>query len=268
MTRQTIDRIVDWIDKQAVERVDLTGGAPELNPNFRYLGDALAVRQTIITSRCNLTVLFEPGQTDLAHWYADRHVRLVCSLPCYSKVTVDTQRGRGVFDKSLRGLTVLNEIGYGWDDSLQLDLVYNPAGTSLPAAQKELEQLYRDQLYRNYGVVFNNLLTLTNLPINRFAHQLHRSGRFDEYIDMLDENFNAATVDQLMCRHALSVDWQGRIYDCDFNQMAGVPFGDKEPLYLWDMTPESLDGAVVAVRDYCLSCTAGAGSSCGGALVQ
>jgi len=267
MAWKTMQRIVAWAERAAISKVDITGGAPELNPSFRRLVDAFTALGTDITSRCNLTVLLEPGQEDLAAWYATRRVRLVCSLPCYSRNNVDAQRGDGVFDKSIRALQLLNRHGYGGAENLLLDLVYNPGGATLPPPQAQLEKDYRQRLDEDFGIRFNNLLTLTNLPINRFAHYLDRTGQRQAYERLLVENFNASTVPGLMCRHLLSVDWQGRVYDCDFNQMLSLPLGAGRERYLWEIDAEQLHDSTIGVGAHCFGCTAGNGSSCGGALV-
>ncbi len=266
MSWETMARIASWADRHRITRIDITGGAPELNPGFRRFVDALLAQGASITSRCNLTVLLEPGQEDLAQWYAQRGVRLVCSLPCYSRDNVEQQRGRGVFDKSIAALQRLNRCGYGVRPELPLDLVYNPNGAFLPPRQEALETRYRAQLGEHFGIRFSRLLALTNLPINRFAHFLQRSGQTASYGALLRENFNAATVPGLMCRHLISVDWRGRVYDCDFNQMLDIPLSAAGERYLWEIDAERLSGARVAVGAHCFGCTAGAGSSCGGAL--
>jgi radical SAM/Cys-rich protein len=267
MTWKTMQRIVAWAEGAAIRKVDITGGAPELNPNFRRLVEVFMALRVDITSRCNLTVLLEPGQQDLAAWYAARRVRLICSLPCYSRENVDAQRGDGVFAKSIQALQLLNGHGYGSADDLVLDLVYNPGGATLPPPQAQLEQDYRQRLSEDVGIRFNNLLTLTNLPINRFAHYLERTGQRQAYQRLLVENFNVHTVPGLMCRYLLSVDWQGRVYDCDFNQMLGLPLGAGRPRYLWEIDAEGLRTNAIGVGAHCFACTAGNGSSCGGALV-
>lgn len=267
MTWSTMLKILNWVERSNVKHVDLTGGAPELNPHFRDFCDQLIKLGITITSRCNLTVLFEPNQTDLASWYAQRKVRLVCSLPCYSEENVNAQRGKGVFDKSIKALQQLNQAGYGADDSsLTLDLVYNPNGAFLPPSQAKLEQDYRAMLADNFSIQFNNLLTITNLPINRFAHSLKRDGKLDNYQELLVDNFNIETLDGLMCRHQINLDWLGQIYDCDFNQMLDIPFAGKRARYLWELDVDNVQGQAVAVDKHCFGCTAGAGSSCGGAL--
>jgi len=249
-----------------IQAADLTGGAPEMIPHFRYFVDQLIALGIRITSRCNITVLFEPNQEDLAEWYAERKVRLVCSLPCYSEKNVDKQRGKGVFGKSIEGLQKFNALGYGREEGLEIDLVFNPIGPVLPPAQQSLEQEYKGRLKRDFDIDFNNLLTITNLPINRFEHFLHRSGQLEGYMQLLAENFNPQTVAPLMCRHLVSVDWQGYVYDCDFNQMLALPFGQQGRKQLWEIDGKSLEGDTVTVGKHCFGCTAGAGSSCGGSL--
>ena len=269
MTWETMSKIVDWAKDNGIQSVDLTGGAPEMIPHFRQFVDALMSHGIRITSRCNITVLFEPHQEDLAQWYADRNIRLVCSLPCYSKENVDKQRGKGVFGKSIAGLQQLNDVGYGRDESKVIDLVYNPIGPVLPPSQQSLKDEYKLRLKQDFDIEFNDLLTITNLPINRFEHFLKRTGQLDGYIQLLADNFNPETVAPLMCRHLVSVDWQGYVFDCDFNQMLNLPLaasGSAQRTQLWDLNKKTLDGANIAVGKHCYGCTAGAGSSCGGAL--
>ena len=266
MTWETMIRILAWTERSRITRVDITGGAPELNPNFRRFVDAFLALRAAVTARCNLTVLLEPGLEDLATWYAARRVHLVASLPCYSRKNVDAQRGDGTFDKSIVALRRLNDAGYGRTPDLTLDLVYNPGGAFLPADQTELEAEYKRRLHDECGIAFSRLLTLANLPINRFAHFLERTGQYDDYVRLLEENFNPATVSELMCRHLISVDWLGRVYDCDFNQMLDIPLAGRGARHLWDIEPSRLDGERVATGEHCFGCTAGAGSGCGGAL--
>lgn len=262
----TMERILDWADRAGIKRVDLTGGAPELNPNFRQFCQAWIKRGVEITSRCNITVLFESGQEDLAHWYSNQKIRLVCSLPCYTEENVDAQRGKGTFDKSITGLQKLNELGYGIDPELILDLVYNPAGAFLPPEQTGLEADYRRMLGEAFGIQFSNLLTITNLPVNRFAHALQRDSELENYQNLLVSSFNAETVDDLMCRHLINLDWQGRVFDCDFNQMLDMPFAGDHVQHLWEIEVETVRGRPISTGRHCFGCTAGAGSSCGGAL--
>lgn len=268
MTWEVMEKILAWANKAKISRVDLTGGAPEMNPHFRQFCAALIDMGIQITSRCNITVLFEPGQEDLAQWYADNKVRLVCSLPCYTEDNVDAQRGKGVFDKSIAGLQKLNSLGYGTEADLSLDLVYNPGGAFLPPPQMSLEQDYRSMLGDNFNIVFSSLLAITNIPINRFAHALKRDGELEDYQHLLVENFNAATVDSLMCKSLINLDWEGRVFDCDFNQMLDIPMGGGEQRYLWDIAIDQVAGMPIATNRHCFGCTAGAGSSCGGVLAD
>ncbi|MBI2375688.1 MAG: arsenosugar biosynthesis radical SAM protein ArsS [Deltaproteobacteria bacterium] len=272
MSREVAARIVEVLaDNPGVGLVDLTGGAPELNPSFRWLVSAARGLGRRVIDRCNLTILFEPGMEDLARFLAEHQVEVVASLPCYQRENVEKQRGKGAFDKSVEGLRVLNALGYGRPGSgLVLDLVYNPVGASLPPAQAELEAAYQRELGRLFGIQFNRLLTITNMPIKRFAHFLERTGKYEAYMSLLVSHFNAATVPGLMCRTLLSVGWDGRLYDCDFNQMLELPLGlgsHRPPRTLWQLgSLDALEGAWVATGDHCFGCTAGAGSSCGGAL--
>lgn len=266
MTWQTMQRILTWAAQRGTTQVDITGGAPELNPNFRRFVDGFLALRANVTVRCNLTVLLEPRQQDLATWYAERRVRLVASLPCYTEKNVDAQRGHGVFGKSIVALRRLNEAGYARAPELTLDLVYNPGGAFLPGNQAQLETEYKKRLHDGFGLAFSRLLTLANLPINRFAHFLDRTGQYEQYVQLLADNFNPATVPELMCRHLLSVDWLGRVYDCDFNQMLDMPLAGRAPRHLWDIDPSQLADQCIATGTHCFGCTAGAGSSCGGAL--
>jgi radical SAM/Cys-rich protein len=268
MTRATLDRVLDWQARHRLPIVDLTGGAPELLPDFRPFIRQLRElddRATII-DRCNLTVLHEPGQEDLAEFLVSQRVEIVASLPCYTFENVDAQRGDGVFDSSISALQQLNRLGYGRDPLLQLDLVYNPVGASLPGAQAELEADYKHELASRFGIVFNRLLALTNLPIARFASWLKRSGQYDRYAELLAARFNPDAVAGLMCRDTVNVSWDGRVFDCDFNQMTGLPLGGRAPQFLWDIDPALIESQDIATADHCFGCTAGAGSSCGGAI--
>lgn len=266
MNWDTMENIMDWSRKAGVQKVDLTGGAPEMNPHFRKLVDAFIESGIQVTSRCNLSILLEPGYEDLIDWYAARKIRLVCSLPCYTKENVDAQRGKGVFDKSIAALKLLNAVGYGLDDGLPLDLVYNPGDAFLPPEQKKLENDYRQHLADDFNISFSKLLTITNLPINRFKHYLERTGQSDSYQKLLLDSFNTQTLPSLMCRHLISVDWQGYVYDCDFNQMIDLPLSASKSVLLWEITDFSLEGKGIGIGNHCFGCTAGAGSSCGGAL--
>jgi radical SAM/Cys-rich protein len=271
MARATFERIDELLaGSPAIELVDVTGGAPELNPEFRWFVRRVRERGRRVLVRCNLTVLFVEGQGDLPEFYRDQQVELVCSLPCYTAENVDRQRGLGVFDQSIEALQILNRHGFGRPGSgLALDLVYNPGGPSLPPPQGEIEARYRDELRHHFGIEFGRLLTITNMPINRFAEQLERRGELSTYMELLSRNFNPAAARQVMCRNLISVGWDGALYDCDFNQMLEVGAGPgREPPTLW--TIESFDDLVgwkIAVDSHCFGCTAGAGSSCGGELV-
>ena len=266
MTWETMERIVAWAKENDIRSIDLTGGAPEMVPHFRRFCSQLLELNIEITARCNLTVLFEAGLEDMAQWYADHHIRLVCSLPCYTPENVDQQRGKGVFGKSIRGLQLLNQLGYARDPNKHLDLVYNPLGPSLPPSQPALEAEYKTRLKNDFDIDFNHLLTLTNLPVKRFEHFLKRTGQLESYIQLLVDNFNPDTVAPLMCRHLISVDWQGYIYDCDFNQMLNWPAAGDKKKQLWEVTKEALIDQPIVVGKHCFGCTAGAGSSCGGSL--
>lgn len=264
MDATTARRIGDWIQAHRPAVVDLTGGAPELSEHFRYLveqGRSVGAR---IIDRNNLTIIEETGFGWLPGYLATHQVGIIASLPCYSAKNVNQQRGNGVFDKSIAALRKLNAVGYGI--SLPLDLVYNPLGANLPGPQAELEADYKAALHENFGIVFNRLLTITNQPIARFAEDLRARGQWDEYLELLANSFNPATVDGLMCRDTLSVGWRGELYDCDFNQMLGMQLRNGRPLFLWELTPAQLEGAAIQTGVHCLACTAGCGSSCGGAL--
>jgi radical SAM/Cys-rich protein len=266
MTRATIDRIVDWLAPTDIPKVDITGGAPEIIPDFRYLVQRLKALDRHILDRCNLTIFFEPGFADLPDFLAAHEIEIIASLPCYTPGNVDAQRGHGVFDKSIRALQWLNRLGYG--TTLPLHLVYNPVGAKLPGPQADLEADYHAELRDQFGIVFHRLYTITNMPIARFAAWLRQNGEYDRYLDLLIAHFNPAAVDGLMCRTTLSVGWRGEVYDCDFNQMLDMQWRNGAPLYLWDLAPADLAGREIWTGDHCFGCTAGAGSSCGGALVK
>lgn len=269
MRRETIDAVVDFLGRSGVESLDLTGGAPEMNPHFRYLvteARALGVR---VMDRCNLTILAEIGQEDTAEFLAAQQVEVVASMPCYLQDNVDRQRGDGVFTASIAGLKRLNELGYGREGSgLMLNLVYNPAGPSLPPAQGQLEAAYREQLAERYGVSFNRLFTLANMPIKRFGSWLISKGEFDTYMQLLKSAHKDENLDAVMCKSLISIDWQGYVYDCDFNQMLGLPLqmAGRPKTHLSELHVDNIDGSPVVVMDHCYGCTAGQGSSCGGAL--
>ncbi|MDX1698654.1 MAG: arsenosugar biosynthesis radical SAM protein ArsS [Thiohalobacterales bacterium] len=269
MERQTIDAVIAFIDGTALRVLDLTGGAPELNPHFRYLVRAARARGLVVIDRCNLTVLLEPGQHGTAGFLAENRVKVVASLPCYSEENVDTQRGEGSFGKSLEALRQLNDLGYGRPGSgRELDLVYNPQGPVLPPPQQSLEQDYKRRLAQDFGIVFNGLLTIANMPIKRFGSTLVSRGEFDSYMQLLRDAHQDANLDAVMCRSLISVDWQGHVYDCDFNQMLDLPMagGRQGKIHISDLAGADLAGRPITVADHCYACTAGQGSSCGGAL--
>jgi radical SAM/Cys-rich protein len=254
---------------RAITSLDLTGGAPELHPLFRPLVEEGRRLGVSVIDRCNLTILSEPGQEDLADFLAAQGVVVVASLPCYSAGNVDRQRGDGVFERSIAGLRQLNALGYGDPDSgLELNLVYNPQGAALPPPQPQLEADYKRVLATEFGIRFNRLYALANMPIQRFAAGLERTGQLQGYLDLLRRNHNDSNLAAVMCRSLISVDWQGYLYDCDFNQMLAIPAGGRrQPRpHLRDLLAQDPDGATIAVDDHCFGCTAGSGSSCSGAL--
>ncbi len=270
MDQDTADALFAFIDATAtVKTLDLTGGAPELNPLFRSIVSAARMRDIEVIDRCNLTVLFEPGQENTAAFLAENKVKIVASLPCYIKDNVDKQRGDGTFETSLKALRLLNSLGYAKPDSgLQLDLVFNPQGPNLPPPQQALEQDYKQHLARQYAIQFNQLLTLTNMPIQRFGSTLVSRGEFDGYMKLLKSAHRDENTATVMCRSLLSVDWQGYVYDCDFNQMLDMPLQvDARPkLHISDLAGVDVHGNNIQVAAHCYGCTAGQGSGCGGAL--
>lgn len=269
MTRATLDRILAWQARAQLPVVDLTGGAPEMLPDFRHLVTRLRAMPWVetILDRCNLTILLQPGYEDLPEFLAQQRVEIIASMPCYSPENVNAQRGDGVFDASIAALRRLNAIGYGVAAELPLHLVYNPVGARLPGDQAELEADYKRELRAHFGLQFNRLYTITNLPVARFASWLRHQGRYEDYLQLLIASFNPATVEGLMCRDTLNVSWRGEIHDCDFNQMLNLPLGGGgRQRHLWDLDPAALDGAPIATGQHCFGCTAGAGSSCGGAI--
>lgn len=266
--RRGIERILELLERNpGVETLDITGGAPELHPDFRDLVRGARALGRRVIDRCNLTILFEPGQADTDVFLADQGVGIVASLPCHSLENVERQRGRGVFDRSIRALQRLNALGYGQPGSgLELDLIYNPVGPFLPPSQPALEDDYRNELGKRFGIVFDRLLTITNMPIKRFAHELLRDGEYESYMGLLVNHFNAANVERLMCRNLISIGHDGTIYDCDFNQALGLPPpGPRRTIFdLEDL--DALEGNRISTAPHCFGCTSGAGSSCGGAL--
>lgn len=268
MDTRTAERILELLaTATSIHTLDITGGAPELNPNFRLLAQGARALGREVIDRCNLTVLFEPEQEDLAGFLAAHQVKVVASMPCYSKDNVEKQRGLGVYDKSIKALLQLNVLGYGKPGSgLELDLVYNPVGASLPPPQIALEADYKRELEQHFGIVFNRLYTITNMPINRFLHQLRRDGEEQRYMDALLQAFNPAAALDVMCRDMISVGYDGGLYDCDFNQMLELPLGGRRRT-VWDIDRlDQLMETPILFGDHCYGCTAGAGSSCGGAL--
>jgi radical SAM/Cys-rich protein len=267
MSPEIADRIINLlIASPSIQTVDITGGAPELNPNFTRLVLLSRALGRHVIDRCNLTVFFEPGHNDLPEFLAGNKVEIIASLPCYIAENVDKQRGRGVFDKSIRALQLLNELGYGECGSgLILNLVYNPLGASLPPAQEKLEAEYKMQLKQQFGIGFNRLYTIANMPIKRFSESLIRSGQQEEYMSLLVNHFNPATVENLMCRSLVSVGWDGKLYDCDFNQMKDIESPGKQTIWSISSFCE-LSNRKIATGSHCFGCTAGAGSGCGGSL--
>ena len=266
MTWASMERILGFVEASEIQMVDITGGAPELNPSFRRFVKKIRRLGRNVMIRCNLTVIFEPGQDDLPNFYRENECELVCSLPCYLEENVDGQRGKGVFEKSIRALRILNDHGYGRPGTdLALHLVYNPVGPVLPPPQEELTSDYREELLDRFGIVFDQLYTITNMPINRFAGFLRRRGEYETYMQLLEESFNLQTLPHIMCRSLVSVDWQGNLFDCDFNQMLDMHINESKKL--WDFTPQELTQNRIRIDDHCYGCTAGAGSSCGGELV-
>lgn len=268
MDEQTVQILLALIDSKRFATLDLTGGAPEMHPAFRALVQAARAVGMEVIDRCNLTILLEPGYEDLAAFLAEQQVHVVASLPCYLEDNVEKQRGKGVYGKSVEAIRLLNSLGYGRSDALVLDLVYNPLGAHLPPPQASLEQDYKRELATRFDLVFNHLLTITNMPISRFGAVLLANGGFDDYMQLLRDNFNPQTLNGLMCRHTVSVDYQGKLYDCDFNQMLALPMRDRQGhvRHISSLLDSSLTGEAVVVADHCFGCTAGAGSSCGGAL--
>ncbi len=288
MTWATMQKIVGWLrqykDELGIQVVDLTGGAPEMNPNFRELVVAIRALGLHVIDRCNLTILLEPGYEDMPAFLAKHKVEVSASLPCYLGDNVDKQRGNGVFDGSIKALQQLNALGYGQEGTdLRLDLVYNPIDYGLPPAQAPLEADYKKYLHDHFGIEFNKLWTITNMPIKRFEHALKRDGQYEAYMGKLTAAHNSANVDAVMCHSLVSIGWRGSVYDCDFNQMLQMPIDgppgsegapgsieehvvEAESKKLWDYTPDELIGRPIQTASHCFGCTAGAGSSCTGAL--
>jgi radical SAM/Cys-rich protein len=270
MAAEVADLVLDFIKRRNIAALDITGGAPELNANFRRMVTGARLLGAKVMDRCNLTILEQPGQEDLADFLAVNKVEIIASMPCYLQDNVERQRGKGVFEDSIRGLQTLNARGYGRDPALVLNLVYNPQGPSLPPAQASLEADYKRVLGQDYGIVFNRLYVITNMPIQRFGSMLVTKGEFDGYLGLLQDAHLDANLDAVMCRKLISVDWKGFVFDCDFNQMLDLPLSldSKKRMHLSDLLEASIEGNPVRVAGHCYGCTAGHGSSCGGALKE
>jgi len=267
MGRETAELCIRVLAKTETPNVDITGGAPELNPNFRWLVEQAVALGRHVMDRCNLSVLLLPGQADLANFLAQNKVEVIASLPYYREAQTDAQRGEGVFTKSIFALRKLNELGYGHLGSgLILDLVHNPGGAFLPPKQQAIEAQFRRELERRHGIVFNNLYTMTNMPIGRFLEFLRASGNYDGYMQRLVNAFNPVAAAEVMCRYIISVGWDGALYDCDFNQMLGLPLGFGLPQHVREFDAALLYERRIATRNHCYGCTAGPGSSCGGSI--
>jgi radical SAM/Cys-rich protein len=267
MEEETASLVLRLLQRGGISILDLTGGAPELNPHFRRLVREARELGVQAIDRCNLTVMFEPGQEDLPEFLAANRVEVTASLPCYLEENVEEQRGRGVFDRSIEAIRRLNALGYGGDDALRLNLVYNPVGPVLPPPQADLQRDYQRELGERFGIRFDELLTITNMPISRFGAVLLSQGQYVDYMALLRDNFREANLETLMCRSLVSVDWRGYLYDCDFNQMLGLPLLASDRTHLRDLLQgQGLNGHPVAVGEHCYGCAAGQGSSCGGAL--
>lgn len=268
MDKKTMDRILELISKdENIKTIDITGGAPELNPDFRYLVSKLVSLDKVVLNRCNLTVLYEKGQEDTAEFLAEHKVQIMASLPCYLEENVDFQRGNNVFKKSISALKKLNALGYGKDNtSLILNLVFNPKGGTLPPPQTKLQEDYKKYLKENYDIKFNEILSITNMPINRFSETLKKEDKYRDYCGLLIDNFNPSTALNIMCRNLLSISWNGEIYDCDFNQALQISLKSK-PLSIWDIESFKDVEKEIYFDNHCFACTAGSGSSCTGALI-
>lgn len=273
MSREVIDTLLQYMEKRGVKHLDITGGAPEMHPGFQGLVREARRLGVEVIDRCNLTILRQPGYEQMAAFLADHQVSIVASLPCYLEENVSKQRGKGVYQESIAALRELNALGYGCEPDLQLSLVYNPQGPYLPPSQQALEADYKRELLARYGIVFDNLFTLANMPINRFGAVLLAQGHYDDYMRLLKDNYAEANLDGLMCRSLVSIDWQGYVYDCDFNQMLDLPTAhpdvlasDGGRLHIAQLLDLELSGQPIRVGDHCYACTAGQGSSCGGAL--
>ncbi|MEM1157232.1 MAG: arsenosugar biosynthesis radical SAM (seleno)protein ArsS [Verrucomicrobiota bacterium] len=273
ITRETLEKILNWLrqpTQQKIGTLDLTGGTPEMIPNFQWFIRELRTIPHVhtIMDRLNATILQEPGFEWVAPFHAEHQLTLVASMPCYSPDNVNAQRGDGVFESSISAFQKLNTFGYGSEPELQLHFVYNPNGAFLPGDQAELKADYQREMKQHFGIVFNDLYTITNMPIARYASYLRRNKKLAEYMDLLIENFNPSSINGLMCRNTISVGWEGEIYDCDFNQQLGLGVDNAAgPIYLWDLDLSDWTDRAIQTGDHCFGCTAGAGSSCTGALV-
>lgn len=270
MSYETAKQVIEFLATSEVKTLDITGGAPEMNPQFRMLVQEARKLDKRVIDRCNLTILLANGFTDLPEFLAEHQVSVVASLPCYLQENCDAQRGSGVFVKSIEAIHRLNELGYAQPkSSLQLDLVYNPTGLGLPPEQQKLEASYKSELDARYGIQFNNLLTITNMPVSRFLDDLLRRGKYEEYLEKLIHSFNPCTIDSLMCRSLLSVDWNGFIYDCDFNQMLDLAITENDGrVHISHLRDDLLTDRAIQTANHCYGCTAGCGSSCGGSLLS
>ncbi len=269
MSRDNVELLLEVLNKSSATKLDITGGAPEMHPDFAYLVQQATASGVQVIDRCNLTILNEDGYEHMAEFLAQHKVEIVASMPCYLEENVDTQRGDGVYKSSIQALTKLNSLGYGQSNcDLQLNLVYNPAGPVLPPSQESLMQDYKKELSQRYGIVFNQLYCLANMPIKRFGSTLISNGQFDEYMQLLKSSHKDKNLDTVMCRNLLSIDWEGYIYDCDFNQMLNLPLklNGHPRTHLQHLLQEEIGNNKIIVADHCYGCTAGNGSSCGGSL--
>lgn len=269
MSEELVELVIEVLKKKNIQSLDLTGGAPEMHPQFKQLVKAARALDVTVIDRCNLTILTEPDYVDMAEFLATHHVEVVASLPCYSAENVDKQRGKGVFEHSIDALKHLNGLGYGQQDSdLTLNLVYNPLGATLPPDQKQLEQQYKKELFDHFGIEFNQLFTITNMPIQRFGAILLAKNEFSSYMTLLKQNYSAANLEHVMCKSTISVDWQGNLYDCDFNQQLELKTLNPKLRHLKDLLYSTSSHSEIHIADHCYGCTAGQGSSCGGALSE
>lgn len=269
MPKSVMQKIIHFISKHKALTVDITGGCPELNPNFKFFIENIFKSAWRIIVRTNLSVFFEPGLDWIPDWYREHKVAIIASLPCYTKENVDQQRGSGVFDKSIKAIKILNKLGFGQANDLELNLVYNPGGEFLPASQTELESAYKTELSENYGITFNRLFTIANAPIGRFKNYLEANGKLKQYLQLLVDNFNPETTNNIMCRILLSIDFRGIIYNCDFNQALDLPVIDPiGNIVTIDTIENVLNDVEIITGSHCFCCTAGAGSSCTGTLLK